>query len=130
MQTAPSKSRFSSSWRQDAGESCGIANLPDEVGLALAGDVEYRLHQVMEEAAKFMSHGKRGRMTVSDVDYALKALNLDPLWGFSAPEPPAYRRINTGNANIYYVEDEEIDLAKMLQTPLPPIPREMSYTGE
>lgn len=115
---------------QNAAEGVGIGNLPDEVGQALAGDVEYRLHQVMEEAAKFMSHGKRSRLTVSDVDYALQALNMDPLWGFTAPEPPAYRRLNLQNANIFYLDDEEIDLAKMLQTPLPPVPREISYTGK
>lgn len=33
---------------QDVAESVGIANLPDEVATALAGDVEYRLWEIIE----------------------------------------------------------------------------------
>ena len=33
---------------KDVAESVGIANLPDDVATALAGDVEYRLCQIIE----------------------------------------------------------------------------------
>lgn len=33
---------------QDVADSLGITNLPDSVAAALASDVEYRLHQVIE----------------------------------------------------------------------------------
>lgn len=33
---------------QDVAESVGIANLPDDVAGALAGDVEYRLWEIIE----------------------------------------------------------------------------------
>ena len=33
---------------KDVAESLGIANLPDTVSSALASDVEYRIHQVVE----------------------------------------------------------------------------------
>lgn len=114
---------------QDVAESVGIGSLPDEVASALAGDVEYRLHQVIEEAVKFMNHGKRTKLTTKDVDYALKTKNIDPLWGFTSPDPPAFRKVAVPNGNVYFVDDEEVDLSKVLQTPLPPIPREVSYTG-
>ena len=39
---------------QDVADSLGITNLPDSVAAALASDVEYRLHQVIE-VCSFMS---------------------------------------------------------------------------
>ena len=33
---------------KDAAESLGIASLPDNIASALASDVEYRIHQVVE----------------------------------------------------------------------------------
>ena len=94
---------------------------------ALAGDVEFRLHQIIQEAAKFMHHARRTKLKVEDIDYALKAKNIEPLWGFAAPEPPAYRKTSTPHGNVYFLDDEEIDLTRVLQTPLPPMPRDISY---
>jgi transcription initiation factor TFIID subunit 6 len=62
--------------------------IPDAVVSALASDVEYRIHQVIEvlvklyfgvcksdkEAARFMRHGRRTMMTTSDIDQALRVL--------------------------------------------------------
>jgi len=30
---------------------------------------------------------------------------------------------------VYHIEDEEIDLSKMIKTEVPPVPREVSFTG-
>ncbi|KAG5723039.1 hypothetical protein E4T56_gene19840, partial [Termitomyces sp. T112] len=47
---------------KDAAESLSI-NISDVVASALASDVEYRIHQVIEEAARFMRHGRRTTLT-------------------------------------------------------------------
>lgn len=91
--------------------------------------MEYRLREVVEESLKFMRHGHRNKLTVQDVDYAMKAKNIEPLWGFSAPEPPNFKKANSAFGNVYFVEEEEVDLTRLLHAPLPPVPREMSYTG-
>merc|ERR1712093_69435 len=115
---------------KDVAESIGIPNLSDEVATALAADVEYRLREVMEESLKFMRHAKRTRVKVEDVDYALKAKNIEPLWGFASPHAPiAFRKTPHASGNLYWIEDDEIDLAKISQSALPPIPREISYTA-
>lgn len=41
---------------QDVAESLGIANLPDDVARALAGDVEYRLWDIIEASLPSLSH--------------------------------------------------------------------------
>ena len=62
---------------QDVAESANVTNLSDDVAVALAGDVEYRIHQVVEEAIKFMRHGKRTKLKTDDIDHALKTLNIE-----------------------------------------------------
>lgn len=115
---------------KDVAESIGIGNLTDDISSALAADVEYRLREVIEESLKFMRHGRRTRLKVEDVDYALKVRNIEPLWGFSSPHAPiAFRKAPHASGNLYYVEDEEIDLSKLSQQELPPIPRDISYTA-
>ena len=43
-------------------------HLSDPVASALASDVEYRIHQIVEEAARFMRHGRRTTMTTNDIE--------------------------------------------------------------
>jgi len=43
----------------------------------LAGDVEYRLHFLLQEAKKFMVHGKRSTLMPEDVEHAMEALNVE-----------------------------------------------------
>jgi hypothetical protein len=53
--------------------------------------VEYRLHLIIQEAKKFMVHGKRATLLPEDVEYAMEALNVevgDDAW---LATPPAYR---------------------------------------
>jgi transcription initiation factor TFIID subunit 6 len=58
-------------------ESVGIGGLSDEVALAMASDVEYRLREVAQEALKFMKHSKRTRLTTHDVNDALRLRNVE-----------------------------------------------------
>lgn len=43
----------------------------------LAGDVEYRLHFLLQEAKKFMVHGKRTTLMPEDIEHAMEALNIE-----------------------------------------------------
>ena len=63
------------------------------------------------------------------MDAALKVRNLEPLWGFSTSNPLPFKKISTSTGTVYAVEDEEIDLSKVLKVDIPSLPREVSYTG-
>lgn len=76
-----------------------------------------------------MQHSRRTRLKVDDVDHALKARNLEPLWGFASTSHLPFKRTQTATGVVYHVEDEEVDLGKVLKTQLPSIPRDVSYTG-
>jgi transcription initiation factor TFIID subunit 6 len=39
--------------------------------------VEYRLHLILQEAKKFMVHGKRQTLLPEDVEHAMEALNVE-----------------------------------------------------
>ena len=108
-------------------QSAGIAQLKDEVADTLAPDVEYRLRDIIQEALKFMSHGRRNSLSTEDINYALRLRNAEPLYGFAYREVPHFCRAG-GHADVFYLEDPEINLADILSEPLPPIPVEPSFT--
>ncbi|GAA6027053.1 hypothetical protein JCM8097_006073 [Rhodosporidiobolus ruineniae] len=114
----------------DVAESVGIPNLPEDVAAALAGDVEYRLCELIEEATKFMRHSRRTRLKVDDLDQALKVRNLEPLWGFTSETAHMpFKKTVTATGTVYHVEDDEIDLSKVIKTDLPAVPRDISFTA-
>ncbi|GAA5904854.1 TATA-binding protein-associated factor TAF6 [Sporobolomyces salmoneus] len=130
----PSATTVSGVWKKDSvrdvAETLGIANLSEEVAAALAGDVEYRLWELIEESIKFMRHSRRTRLKVEDVDHALKVRNLEPLWGFtSTTQHLPFKKTITPSGTVYHVEDEEVDLTKVLKTELPSVPRDISFTA-
>lgn len=115
---------------KDVAESVGIGNLHDDVAENLARDVEYRIAQVLEQALKLMRHAKRTTMTTGDVALALRLLDVEPLYGYEAARPLRFGEATMGPGQpLYYVEDEEVDFEKLINAPLPRIPREMSFTG-
>ncbi|KAH8825175.1 transcription initiation factor TFIID complex 60 kDa subunit [Flagelloscypha sp. PMI_526] len=119
---------------KDVAESLGIAVLSDTVASSLASDVEYRLHQIIEEASRFMRHGRRTTLTTSDIDQALRVLNIEPLYGHSPFNPPTFRRAvpypNAPAAGaVYYVEDEEIDFDHVLREEKIALPKGVSWTA-
>ncbi|KAF9200739.1 hypothetical protein BGZ49_009015 [Haplosporangium sp. Z 27] len=118
----------------DIAESVGIPNLKDDVASSLAQDVEYRIHEIVQEAMKFMRHGKRTKLTVDDINNALRVRNVEPLYGFSSADPTRFRRTTagtgaTGTSEIFFLEDEELDFETILSAPLPKVPLDVTYTA-
>lgn len=58
-------------------ESVGIGSLVDEAAKELADDVSYRLKIIVQDAMKFMQHSKRQKLSITDIDHALKVQNIE-----------------------------------------------------
>ncbi|VEU21862.1 DEKNAAC102808 [Brettanomyces naardenensis] len=116
---------------KDVADALGVTNqMNEEVAKNLAMDVEYRIHEILEQALKFMRHGKRKSLTVQDVDRAMKVLNLEPLYGYDVSRPLVFKEAMVGpGQNLYYVDDDEVDFEKLINQPLPKVPRFTSCTA-
>lgn len=115
---------------KDVAESVGIPNLNDDALRCLTQDVEYRIGQVLVEALRFMRASRRTTLTINDISTALKALNIEPLYGYDSTRPLRYGEASLGPGQpLFYLEDEEVDFEKLINAPLPKVPRDMSFTG-
>ena len=115
---------------KDVAESVGINSLNDEALKALTQDVEYRIGQVIIEALRLMRAGRRTTLTVNDVAIALKVLDVEPLYGYDSTRPLRYGEASLGPGQpLFYIEDEEVDFEKLINAPLPKVPRDMNFTG-
>lgn len=116
---------------RDVAESIGIASLGDEALKALTQDVEYRVGQVMVEALRLMRAARRTTLAVGDVSLAMRVLDVEPLYGYDSTRPLRYGEASLGPGQpLFYIEDEEVDFEKLINAPLPKVPRDMSITGE
>ncbi|KAI4189268.1 MAG: hypothetical protein L6R41_001589 [Letrouitia leprolyta] len=115
---------------KDVAESIGITSLNDDVLQALSSDIEYRLSQVLEEALKFMRHSRRMTLSTQDVSQALRVLDIEPLYGYESTRPLRFGEASIGPGQpLFYVEDEEVDFEKLINAPLPKVPREISLSA-
>jgi transcription initiation factor TFIID subunit 6 len=114
---------------RDVADSIGIS-LSDEPLRVLAQDVEYRIGQVIVEALRFMRAANRTTLTVQDASQALKVLDVEPLYGYESTRPLRYGEASLGPGQpLFYIDDEEVDFEKVINAPLPKVPRDMSFTG-
>ena len=115
---------------RDVADSIGIS-LSEEPLRVLAQDVEYRIGQVIIESLRFMRAANRTTLTVQDVSQALKVLDVEPLYGYESTRPLRYGEASLGPGQpLFYIDDEEVDFEKIINAPLPKVPRDMSFTGK
>lgn len=55
----------------------GVNNVPEDALTAIAQEVEYRARELIQDASKFARHEHRDKLLVDDLNYALKARNLE-----------------------------------------------------
>ncbi|CAO1628089.1 unnamed protein product [Sympodiomycopsis kandeliae] len=121
--SAPPPSLFPSTTVQHVAQtSLSLPPLKDNVASALAADTEHRIRLILQDAAKFMKHGKRDKLTTEDVKRALEVKGMEPVYGFlpgsssdsdsslGTMRQPHFRRTMTSTGIVYHVEEEEIDL--------------------
>lgn len=114
----------------DVAESVGISSLSEEAKRALSQEVEFRVGQVIVEALRFMQQSKRTVLGTQDVAQALKVLDVEPLYGYESTRPLRFGEASLGPGQpLFYVEDEEVDFEKLINAPLPRVPRDVSFTG-
>lgn len=114
---------------RDVAESIGVS-LSDEPLRILTQDVEFRIGQVIIEALRFMRAANRTTLTVQDVSQALRVLDVEPLYGYESTRPLRFGEASLGPGQpLFYIDDEEVDFEKLINAPLPKVPRDMSFTG-
>lgn len=115
---------------KDVAESVGIGNLNEEALKVLQQDVEYRLGQVIIESLRSMRQAARTTLTIQDIAQALRVLEVEPLYGYDSTRPLKYGEASMGPGQpLFYIEDDEADFEKLINAPLPKVPRDATFTG-
>lgn len=96
-------------------ESIGISNLSEDASRLLAEEVNNRLKSILGEAVKFCAHSKRKKLIGSDIDFALKIKNIEPLYGFTSNDHIPFRFASGGGRELFFIEDKDVDLGEVSQ---------------
>jgi transcription initiation factor TFIID subunit 6 len=53
-----------------------------------------------------------------------------PLYGYNSSRPIKFREATTAEGQqLYYIDDEEVEFEKIINQPLPKIPRDVEFIG-
>lgn len=107
-------------------ESIGLNSLQDDAAKEVADDVSYMLKQIIQDSAKFMHHGKRIKLLISDIDHSLKSRNIEPQYGFTSNDYIPFRFASGGGRDLQFNENKEVDLSAVIQAQTPKIPQEVA----
>lgn len=81
-----------------------------------------------------MRHARRTTLNTSDIDQALRVLNIEPLYGHFPHNPPTFRRAPPyphlqSAGTVYFVEDEEIDFERVIREEKITLPKGARWTA-
>ena len=121
-------------------EAAGYANLDEESLLVLSRDCEYKIRLLIQEARKYMTHSRRTKLTVEDLNYALEQFGEQPLFGYDGLEALQFKPVQAGQAGlstsslpsagmVWVVPGEEVNLEDVLAEPLPKAPQPITLSG-
>lgn len=108
------------------GESVGITTLNDDAAARLSEDLEFRLKEIVQDAAKFMRQMKRKKLTCADIDNALRVKNVEPLYGFGTNDYIPFRHTSGGGKDFYYTDEKELGLLELVNSPLHRLPYDVT----
>jgi len=111
---------------KSVGESIGLAHLPDQVVTHLSEVTTCRIKEILQESIKFLNHRKSKKLACSDIDCALKAKNLEPLYGFLSDEFIPFRFTSGGGRELHFIEEKEVDLNEIVNGTLPKVPHDVA----
>jgi transcription initiation factor TFIID subunit 6 len=106
-------------------EAISVTGLSDEAAKALAPDVDYRLREIVQDAAKCARHAKRTKITTDDINQALKMRNVEPMYGFSGSKDKAKFLRAAAHPEVCIAHDRELTFDQILEAPMPKPPVEI-----
>ncbi|VDN56883.1 unnamed protein product [Dracunculus medinensis] len=109
---------------QTVAETVGIGNLSDNCALEIAVNLTYVIKDVMEQAKKFTSHGRRKRLIADDIDGALSIKGYQPLFGFCCKDGIPFRFAGSLGRDLFITDERDVDITHVVNAAAPKLPLE------
>jgi len=108
--------RLSYEMVQNIGMSVGV-EIDKHVAQSLAIDTESRIRELVQDALKFMRHGKRRKLVTDDIDAALREKNVRPIYGFSGNDPKTYQEVRQ-TEDLFFVDTSTVTTESLIKEPI------------